>query len=82
VSKIRVGIVILVDALLIIALIGMYYIDQLVNGKLYYYGLIASSGWQQQFYLLFRLIIIFIIVAIFIISLIEMPISAFKDEET
>jgi hypothetical protein len=80
-SKIRIGLVILVDALLFITLILMYYIDQIVNGTLYYHGLIADIGWQQPFYLMFRLSIILIIAAIFAISLVELPIAAFRDED-
>ena len=80
-SKIRIGVIILVDALLFIVLILMYYIDQIINGTLYYYGLIADIGWQQPFYVLFRLSVILIIAAIFSITSVELPISAFKDED-
>ena len=80
-SRIRVALVIFVDALLFVALILMYYIDQMVNGTLYYFGLISDVGWQQPYYLLFRLSVILVIGAIFLFSSVELPISAFKDDD-
>jgi heme/copper-type cytochrome/quinol oxidase subunit 3 len=80
-SKIRIGLVILVDVLLFIALILIYQIDQMVNGTLYYYGLISDYGWLQPYYLLFRLSVIAIIAAIFMISSVELPISVFEDKD-
>jgi heme/copper-type cytochrome/quinol oxidase subunit 3 len=80
-SRIRIGLVILLDALLFVALILIYYIDQMVNGTLYYYGLISNEGWLQPYYLLSRLSVILIIAAIFVISSVELPFSAFKEKE-
>jgi len=80
-SKLRIGIVILVDVLLFIALILIYYIDQMVNGTLYYFGLISDSGWLQPYFLLSRISVILTIAAIFIISSVELPISAFKEKD-
>ena len=80
-SRIRIGLVIFVDALLFVALILMFSLDQMVNGTLYYFGLISNVGWQQPYFLLFRLSVILIIAAIFVFSLVELPISAFKDED-
>ena len=80
-SRIRIGLVILLDALLFVALILIYYIDQMVNGTLYYYGLISNEGWLQPYYLLSRLSVILIIAAIFVISSVELPFSTFKEKE-
>ena len=80
-SRIRIGLVILLDALLFVALILIYYIDQMVNGTLYYYGLISNEGWLQPYYLLARLSVILIIAAIFVISSVELPFSTFKEKE-
>ena len=80
-AKIRVALVIVVDALLFVALLLMYNIDQMVNGTLYYFGLIADLGWQQPYYLLSRLSVILIIASIFLFSAVELPISAFKDDD-
>lgn len=80
-SKIRIGLVILVDVLLFIALILIYQIDQMVNGTLYYYGLISDYGWLQPYYLLSRLSVVAIIAAIFMISSVELPISVFEDKD-
>jgi heme/copper-type cytochrome/quinol oxidase subunit 3 len=79
-SKLRIGLVILVDTLLFIALILIYYIDQMVNGTLYYYGLISDIGWLQPYYLLSRISVILIIAAIIMISSVELPVSAFKEK--
>jgi len=79
-SKLRKGFVILVDAVLMIALILIYYIDQMVNGTLYYYGLIFDNQWAQPYFLLSRISVILIITAIFTISSVELPISAFREK--
>jgi hypothetical protein len=80
-SRLRVGLIILVDLLLFVALIQIYYIDQMVNGTLYYYGLISSIGWLQPYYLLSRLSVVLIILAISLISSVELPISALKEKD-
>ena len=80
-SKARIGVVILVDVLLLIALILIYQIDQMVNGTLYYFGLIFDNGWAQPYYLLSRISVIAVIVAIFMISSVELPISIFKEKK-
>ena len=79
-SKVRIGFVILTDVLLFIALILIYYIDQMVNGTLYYFGLISDSGWLQPYFLLSRISVILIIAAIIMMSSVELPISALKEE--
>jgi len=80
-SKLRAGVVILTDGLLFTALITIYYLDQMVNGTLYNFGLIYDAGWAQPYYLLSRLSVVLIIAAIFMISLVELPISALKEKE-
>ena len=80
-SKARIGVVILVDVLLLIALILIYQVDQMVNGTLYYFGLIFDNGWAQPYYLLSRISVIAVIVAIFMISSVELPISIFKEKK-
>ena len=80
-SKARIGAVILVDVLLLIALILIYQVDQMVNGTLYYFGLIFDNGWAQPYYLLSRISVIAVIVAIFMISSVELPISIFKEKK-
>jgi len=80
-SKIRVGFVIFADALLFTALIMIYYIDQIINGTLYNFGLIFDAGWAQPYYLLSRLSVALIIAAILTMSSVELPISALKEKE-
>jgi heme/copper-type cytochrome/quinol oxidase subunit 3 len=80
-SKLRIGFVILADVLLFIALIMIYSVDQMVNGKLYFFGLIFDNVWAQPYYLLSRLCVILIIAAILMISSAELPIAALKEKE-
>lgn len=80
-SKIRIGFIILVDVLLFIALVLIYYIDQMVNGTLYYFGLISDQGWLQPYFLLSRISVILIIAAIIMISSVLFPIPALKEKD-
>ena len=80
-SKVRIGFVMLVDILLFIALILIYYIDRIVNGTLYYFGLISDKGWLQPYFLLSRISVILIIAAIIVIASVELPISALKEKD-
>jgi hypothetical protein len=52
----------------------------MINGTLYYYGLISSPGWLQPYDVLSRLCAILIIAAIFVISSAELPRSALKEK--
>jgi len=81
-SRIRVGFIILADVMLLTALVMIYYIDQMVNGTLYNFGLIADVGWMQPYFLFSRLFVVTIIVAIIIVSLVELPISVFKEKSS
>lgn len=80
-SKLRIGVIIFADLLLVTSLIMIYFLDQMVNGTLYNFGLIFDVGWSQPYYNLSRLAVGLIIVAIFIVSSVELPISAFKEKE-
>ena len=79
-SKLRVTIVILVDTFLLAALVLLIQIDQLVNGSLYYYGLVFSNEWAQPYLLLFRITVILIISAIIMMSVVELPYPAFQEK--
>ncbi len=79
-SKVRIGFVILADILLFIALVSIYYIDQMVNSTLYHFGLISDQGWLQPYFLLSRISVILIIAAIIVISSVELPISVLKEK--
>ena len=80
-SKLRIGFVIFADFLLVTALVTIYYLDQMVNGTLYNFGLIFDTGWSQPYYLLSRLTVAMVIAAILMISTVELPISALKEKE-
>ena len=83
-SKARVALVVLGDAMLIAALVLVLEIDQLVHGTLYNYGLVFNYDWAQTYWLLFRVTVALIVIAIVIISLVELPHPAFEetDKET
>ena len=78
-SRIRVALVVLCDAMLIAAVVFLLELDQLVNGTLYWHGLIFSYEWAESYWLFFRATIILIIAAVFLISLVELPHPAFED---
>jgi hypothetical protein len=80
-SKIRIGFIIFIDALLFIALVLIYYIDQMVNGTLYNFGLISDQGWLQPYFLLSRISVILIIASIIVISSVLLPIPALKEKK-
>ena len=80
-SKLRAGFVIFADVLLVTALIMVYFLDQMVNGTLYNFGLIFDAAWSQPYYLLSRLTVALVITAILMISTVELPISALKEKE-
>jgi hypothetical protein len=79
-SKAKVAIVVLSDVLLVGAIALLLEIDKLVNGTLYYYGLVFSDDWAQPFWLMFRVTLALIAAAIIIISVVELPYPAFEKE--
>jgi hypothetical protein len=68
-SRRRVALAILGDALLLVVIILLFQIDQLVNGTLYGYGLVFSNDWAQPYWLLMRVSLALIIVAVILITL-------------
>jgi hypothetical protein len=79
-SKAKVALVVLSDVMLVGAVALLLEIDKLVNGTLYYYGLVFSDDWAQPFWLMFRVTLALIVAAIIIISLVELPYPAFEKE--
>ena len=80
-SKARVALVILGDALLIIAIALLLEIDKLVNGTLYGYGLVFSNNWAQPYWLMFKVTLALIVVAVILISVVELPYPAFEEKK-
>jgi hypothetical protein len=78
-SRVRVALVAIGDAMLIAALVSILEIDQMINGTLYYYGLEFSYDWAQTYWILFRIVAVLLILAIIIISLVELPYPAFEE---
>ena len=78
-SKPRVALVVLGDAILIIAIVLLLEIDKLVNNTLYGFGLVFSNDWAQPYWLLFRVTLVLIVVAVIIISVVELPHPAFEE---
>ena len=79
-SRLRVALVVLGDAMLLIVLLLLFQIDQLVNGTLYNYGLEFSSDWAQPYWLFMRVSLVLIIAVILLISMVELPHPAFQEE--
>jgi hypothetical protein len=80
-SKVRALFVLLADILLVIVLVLLLQIDKLVNGTLYYYGLTFSIDWAQPYWWMFRISLVLIIIAIFLISVVELPSPSFEEEK-
>ena len=81
-SKARVALVVLGDAMLVVAVMLLLQIDKLVNGTLYGYGLVFSYNWAQPYWLMFRVTLVLTVVAIILISLMELPHPAFEKRMT
>jgi hypothetical protein len=80
-SRLRVALVVLGDAMLLVAVILLLQIDRLVNGTLYSYGLVFSNYWAQPYWLLMKVSLVLIVAAIFLISVVELPHPAFQEAE-
>lgn len=78
-SRVRVALVALGDAMLIAALVSILELDQMINGTLYNYGLVFSYDWAQTYWLVFRIIAVILILAIIVISLVELPYPSFGE---
>jgi hypothetical protein len=78
-SKLRVALVVLGDAMLVAAIVLLLEIDKLVNGTLYSYGLVFSDNWAQPYWLMFRLTLVLIVAAVILISVVELPYPAFEE---
>jgi hypothetical protein len=79
-STLRKTLVVMADILLFVTLILILQIDQMVNGTLYYYGLIFNNAWAQPYWLVFRISVVLIIVVILMISFVELPYPAFEEK--
>ncbi|HLN45333.1 MAG TPA: hypothetical protein VK209_06465 [Candidatus Sulfotelmatobacter sp.] len=79
-SKIRVGLVLLGDVLLCVVIVLLTQIDTLVNSTLYNYGLVFDMNWAQPYWLMLRISLILIAAAVFVISVVELPVPAFEDK--
>lgn len=83
-SRLRVALVLLGDAMLCVALVLLTQIDKLINSTLYGYGLVFNDAWAQPYWLMLKVCMISIVAAIILISVVELPYPAFqeKTEET
>ena len=79
-SRLRVALVLLGDAMLCVAIVLIVQIDQLVNGTFYSYGLVFNDAWAQPYWLMLRVCLILIVVAIILISVVELPYPAFEEK--
>jgi p-aminobenzoyl-glutamate transporter AbgT len=80
VSRLRVALVLLGDAMLCVVIVLIVQIDNLVNGTLYSYGLVFDHSWAQPYWLMLRVSLILIVAAIFVISVVELPYPAFEEK--
>jgi formate hydrogenlyase subunit 4 len=78
-SKARVALVVVGDAMLVSAIALLLQIDKLINGTLYDYGLVFSDDWAQPYWLMLRITLFLIVIVIVILSIIELPYPAFEE---
>ena len=79
-SKPRAALVVLGDAMLIAVVVLLLEIDKLINGVLYYYGLVFSYDWAHPYWLMFRVSLVLIVIAIILLSAVELPHPAFEEK--
>jgi hypothetical protein len=79
-SRLRVALVVLGDAMLIVAALLLLELDRLVHNTLYGYSLTFSYEWAEPYWLLLRLTIALIVIAIIVISLVEIPHPMFEEK--
>jgi len=80
-SKLRVALVVLGDALLCTLLVLLVQIDNIVNSTLYDYGLVFSDNWAQPYWLMLRVSMVLIVVIIFTISFAELPVPILEEKK-
>jgi len=68
---VRAAIVMFLDTLLIIVLICLFFLDELVHGILYNYGLVFSDGWAQPYWLWMRTSMTLTGIVVFTLSALE-----------
>jgi formate hydrogenlyase subunit 4 len=78
-SKARVALVVVGDAMLVSAIALLLQLDKLINGTLYDYGLVFSDDWAQPYWLMLRVTLFLIVIVIIILSVIELPYPAFEE---
>lgn len=76
----RAAIIVLCDALLIASVVLFLQSDLIVNGTLYYYGLIADSAWLVPYQCFFKVVLLLVVAVIFIIAMLELPTPAFESK--
>ena len=79
-SRIRVALVLLGDAMLCVAIVMIVQIDKLINSTLYSFGLVFNGSWAQPYWLMLRASMILIVAAIILISVVELPYPAFQEK--
>lgn len=80
-SKPRLALILSADVMLVVVMVMMLQIDKMVNGTLYSYGLFFSNDWAQPYLLTFRVCLILIVIAIFLITIVELPSPLFEKDE-
>jgi len=78
--KIRAAIVIVLDVMLSVVLILLFYVDKLVNHTLYAYGLVFSIEWAEPYWIMIRISMALIVLVILILSILDLPYPLLRKE--
>jgi len=76
--KIRAAVVISLDAMLVTVLFLLSYVDGLVHGTLYRYGLVFSVEWAEPYWLMMRASMALIAIVISILTILDLPYPSLK----
>lgn len=68
---IRASVFISLNAMLIMALISLFLLDNLINGLLYDFGLVFSLTWAEPYWLMMRTSMVMIVVVFFVFCALE-----------
>jgi hypothetical protein len=76
--KIRAAIVIAMDAMLVTVLLLLSYVDRLVHGTLYNYGLVFSVEWAEPYWIMMRASMALIAIVFSILTILDLPHPSLK----
>jgi len=72
-ARLRAVVVIALDAMLAAVLVLLSYIDKLVHGTLYNYGLVFNAEWAEPYWIMMKASMALIAIVIWILTILDLP---------